>query len=164
MNFDWRNNPVMDIAKTIGENLTALMGDHPSLDTCKKVSARSGVGFGTVQRAKNGDANITVEKLAAIASAFSRHPAELMLERKGANPPAVADYSKTIEGSATRVEANEPNQPTALASVSELPQPLLSELADIAKRINDPGLHRLIGQALQLAEQFPRVNKTNAVS
>lgn len=74
----------MDIAKVISHNLTVWMAETPSLDTFKKVAAKSGVGFGTVQRAKNGDGNITVEKLTAIAEAFGRKPAELMM------PPSAA--------------------------------------------------------------------------
>lgn len=46
------------------------MSQSQTLDTVKKVSARSGVGFGTVRRAKNGDGNITVDNLSAIAKAF----------------------------------------------------------------------------------------------
>lgn len=69
----------MDIAKVIADNLTDWMESTPTLDTFKKLSAKSGVGFGTVQRAKNGDGNITVEKLAAIAQAFGRAPADLLL-------------------------------------------------------------------------------------
>lgn len=162
MDLTIRNNPNMDIAKTIGTNLAALMASNEALDTCKKVAAKSKVGFGTVQRAKNGDANITVEKLTAIAEAFKRHPAELMIEPPSAlSPPAIANYSNVIEGCATRLEANEP---PALAVVVDLPPPLLAELIGIAKAISDTGLHRLIGQAQQLAEQFPKDSKTNVAS
>lgn len=68
----------MDISATISENLSDWMSRTPTLDTFKKLSAKSGVGFGTVQRAKNGDGNITVDKLTAIAAAFGRTPAELL--------------------------------------------------------------------------------------
>ena len=54
----------MDIAKTIGKNLTALMKPPAALDTCQKLAKGSGVSFGTIQRIKNGEVNITVEKLA----------------------------------------------------------------------------------------------------
>lgn len=75
MAFYFGENPDMDIAKIISINLTALMDGTPALDTIKKVEQKSGVGFGTIRRAKKGDANITVEKLTAIAQAFKRHPA-----------------------------------------------------------------------------------------
>lgn len=57
----------MDIIARISRNLNDWMSQHPDLNTIKKVSVRSGVGFGTVQRAKNGDGNITVRNLEAIA-------------------------------------------------------------------------------------------------
>ncbi|MCB1945729.1 MAG: helix-turn-helix domain-containing protein [Thauera sp.] len=69
----------MDTAQVIAANLTAWMAATPALDTLKKIAVKSGVGFGTVQRAKNGDGNITVEKLTAIAAAFGRQPAELLV-------------------------------------------------------------------------------------
>ncbi len=80
-----RNNPNMDIATVIAGNLTAWMSNTPALDTLMKVSARSGIGFGTVQRAKNGDGNITAKSITAIAESFGRTAAELM------TPPTTAD-------------------------------------------------------------------------
>lgn len=69
----------MDISKRISINLSAWMADSP-LATIKALSRASGVGFGTVQRAKNGDANITVQNLEAIARAFRRHAIDLLAE------------------------------------------------------------------------------------
>lgn len=84
----------MDISKTIAANLSAWMAATPELDTIQKVEAKSGVGFGTVRRARNGDGNITVEKLTAIAAAFRQPPAALLTpatERNGgALPPSPA--------------------------------------------------------------------------
>lgn len=71
-------NPPMDIAKIIASNLTAWMAATPGLDTLQKLEAKSGAGFGTVRRAKKGEGNITVEKLAMIAAAFGRDPADLL--------------------------------------------------------------------------------------
>jgi transcriptional regulator with XRE-family HTH domain len=62
----------MDIAKIIGKNLTALMEAPAPLDTCQKLAAKSGVSFGTIQRIKNGEVNITVEKLTKIAIALKQ--------------------------------------------------------------------------------------------
>jgi transcriptional regulator with XRE-family HTH domain len=69
----------MDISKVISANLTAWMESTPALDTFKKLATKSGAGFGTVQRAKNGDGNITVEKLSMIAAAFGRAPSDLLV-------------------------------------------------------------------------------------
>lgn len=73
----------MDISKIIAANLTAWMNETPGLDTLQKLEVKSGIGFGTIRRAKNGEGNITIEKLTALAAAFGRHPAEMMIE-----PPA----------------------------------------------------------------------------
>jgi len=84
----------MDISDTISANLSAWMAAAPDLDTLKKVAAKSGVGFETVRRARNGDGNITVEKLAAIAAAFRQPPAALLTPategEAGALPPSLA--------------------------------------------------------------------------
>ena len=72
MDLFYCENPTMDIVKTIGENITALMQPPSALDTCMKVAAKSGVSFGTVQRVKNGEVNITVEKLSLHRQ--PRHP------------------------------------------------------------------------------------------
>lgn len=159
MVFYFSKNPFMDIAKVIGANLTAWMENNPGLDTFKKIAARSGVGFGTVQRAKNGDGNITVEKLTAIAGAFKRHPAELMIPAAAVKPPEkLGDYRRVIDGEALRLEINEPPP----AKVLGFPSPLLAELAAVAERINDNGLHRLIAKAQEIAEQHPRASSGNA--
>lgn len=42
----------MDIAKIIAKNLSEWMASTPGLDTLQKLEAKSGVGFGTVRRAK----------------------------------------------------------------------------------------------------------------
>lgn len=68
----------MDLTKNIAGNLSAWMADTPSLDTIKKVSSRSGVGFGTVQRAKNGDGNPTITNLGDIAKAFGKQVEDLI--------------------------------------------------------------------------------------
>lgn len=149
----------MDISKVIGTNLTAWMADTPDLDTIEKVEAKSGVGFGTVRRTKRGSGNITVEKLTAIASAFKRHPAELLIPAAAVKPPEkLGDYRRVIDGDALRLEINEPPP----ANVLGFPSPLLAELAAVAERINDNGLHRLIAKAQEIAEQHPRANSGNA--
>lgn len=77
----------MDITAIISANLTAWMAESPSLDTLKKLEVRSGIGFSTIRRAKNGDAdsNITAKSIAAIAEAFGRTPAELLTPKRTEN-------------------------------------------------------------------------------
>ena len=94
-------NPSIDIAKTIGKNLTALMKPPAALDTCQKLAKGSGVSFGIIQRIKNGEVNITVEKLSKIAAALKRHPAELLIDKV-----ADDDYPQHIPPA--QPEVNEP--------------------------------------------------------
>lgn len=68
----------MEITKAISLNLANWMASHPALGTLKKVSAASGVGFGTIQRIANNEGNPTVKNIAAIAHAFRRKPTELL--------------------------------------------------------------------------------------
>lgn len=84
----------MDISKIIAANLTAWMEATPGLDTIQKVEAKSGAGFGTVRRARKGEGNITVEKLAMIAAAFGKTPAELVTAPAGQIdlPTPMRDY------------------------------------------------------------------------
>ena len=149
----------MDIAKTIGANLTALMSTTPGLDTIQKLERRSGVGFGTVRRAKNGEGNITVEKLTSLAAAFHCHPADLLRPMAGSALLENGDYRPVIDSTCERVPM--------LASEGErkiipLPAPLVAELAAVAGRIDDHGLALLIGYAQRLAEERPRERKGNA--
>lgn len=72
------HHPDMDIKKVIAANLSAWMTESASTDTLKKLAARSGVSFGTVQRARNGEVNLTVENLSALAAALGRSAADLV--------------------------------------------------------------------------------------
>lgn len=80
----------MGISDVISRNLTAWMAESPDLRTFKAVAARSGVGFGTVQRAKNGSGNVTIENLDLIARAFRRSVTELLQDEPA--PGALSHY------------------------------------------------------------------------
>lgn len=73
----------MDQTKLVAENLNRWMGETPGLDTLLKVSAKSGVGYGTVRRIKLGEGNPTYQNLEKIARAFGRS-ADDLLRRPGA--------------------------------------------------------------------------------
>ena len=89
------HHQLMDIAQIIANNLSALMATTPDRDTLMKVSKAAGLGFGTVRRAKNGDANITVQNLELLAHAFRRTARDLLVDSTTAyttrspQPPAV---------------------------------------------------------------------------
>lgn len=125
----------MDITDHIASNLDTWMASTPNLDTLKKVAARSGVGFGTVQRARNGDGNTTIKNLMAIAKAFDRSIEDLLR--------APAEYAKG--GMVTDLPARQP-----------VIQPLTAELIAVAETISDRGQAELIGRAKELALHHPR--------
>lgn len=87
MGFYVCNNPYVEISQIIAYHLTELMATYPERETLAKVAKAAKVGFGTVQRAKNGDGNLTVQNLALIASAFKRRPEDFLIEPKGVYPP-----------------------------------------------------------------------------
>jgi transcriptional regulator with XRE-family HTH domain len=118
------------------------MDTTPALDTLKKVAAKSGVGFGTVQRARNGDGNTTIQNLTAIARAFRRRPEDLLLN---------VDYS--TDANVKRLTACEP-EPQA---------PLIAELVAIAERMSERGQAQLIERAEMLAQKYPKA-KANRFS
>lgn len=89
VDFETEHNPNMDVSQIIAYHLTALMASSPDRDTLAKVAKAAKVGFGTVQRAKNGDGNLTVQNLAQIAAAFHRKPGDLLVQPLDNYPAAV---------------------------------------------------------------------------
>ena len=87
MDFFCSYNLDMDITQIIASNLSAWMDEYPSLNTLQKLAKASHVGFGTIRRAKNGDGNITVQNLQAIAQAFKRQAIDLLQPTLSKNPP-----------------------------------------------------------------------------
>lgn len=141
MAYLFKENPDMDIAKVIAENLTEWMREDASLDTLQKVESKSGVGFGTVRRAKNGDGNITVEKLAAIAQAFGRQPAELL----------VPDAGNATGPAATTVCIPPPVTPFRNASLRS--RKIINRLLAIEQANKTPSaLYALLENALELIQ------------
>ena len=94
----------MDITQIIARNLSAWMEANPNLNTLQKLSKASHVGFGTIQRAKNGDGNITVQNLHAIAQAFKRQAIDLL------QLPATEILADTIEQHPVTMSLNNDEQ------------------------------------------------------
>ena len=126
----------MEISAIIAANLAAWMQATPALDTIKKVSAKSTVGFGTVQRARNGDGNTTIQNLELIARAFKRRTEDLLAPPSGQVQQPVAEY--------------------------EVMPPLIAELVDTAHQISERGQIELIGRAKELARLHPRAKAKRA--
>lgn len=159
MDFYFDHNPLMDISKTIAENLAAWMDADPNLNTLKKVEGKAKVGFGTIRRTRNGDGNVTVEKLALIAAAFNRHPAELLYPSEGIIGHAVGS-GKTptyLPALITRLETNEPI-PLPTLSVRQKRE---AEIAELLAQIDDYGLVVILEKCREIAKAYPaRVSKT----
>ena len=77
MDFYLSNNPHMDTLKVISNNRNAWMDSTPGLGTLEEVEAASHVGYGTVRRIRNGEANPTLAVLDKIAKPFKRETIEL---------------------------------------------------------------------------------------
>ena len=77
MGMIYIDNPYMDISERIARRLTHWMATSPDMDTLKKVAARSKTSYGTVQRMRAGNNNITIANLEAVAKAFGHSLAEL---------------------------------------------------------------------------------------
>lgn len=129
----------MDIATLISTNLTRWMSDNHDLNTDKKVEAKSGIGSSTVQRARTGNANVTVKSLEAIALAFGRTANELLL------PPDPLSVK----------------QQTA-SYVFEKEHPAITEVARLMRKMDDVGKGRVLERAEALSEQHAITRRGNA--
>lgn len=154
MAFLQRHNPEMDISAQIATNLTAWMSETPGLDTIKKVSAKSAVGFGTVRRAKNGDGNITVQNLELIARAFHRHAIDLLL-------------APMVYGAAEAKQPLVAAEPESRGNITAIPahryhDKEIFELAELFEAMNDRGKGELMGHAKQIAKAHPKAKANRA--
>jgi transcriptional regulator with XRE-family HTH domain len=62
----------------LAANLRALMAARPDLDTLPKITARSGVSNGTLDRIRRAAVATRVDELARLAAAFGVEPWELL--------------------------------------------------------------------------------------
>lgn len=143
-----------NINDTIAKNLGAWMKKSHDKDTLKKLSSRSGVGFGTVRRMKNGDANATIKNLALVADAFGKTVIDLMTPI----PP---------EHQYTPAPAPEP-QP--LADVLPMTGPtnererLIEKINAELPALNEYGLVAVLEKAKDAQRDYPAVKQTPLLS
>lgn len=90
-----------NISETIAHSLSTWMESTPLLSTLQKVAQKSGVGYGTLQRVRAGQGNVTVENLEKIAAAFGKTAADLMLDTPLSNLMAAA--SQTLSPGAIQI-------------------------------------------------------------
>ncbi len=124
----------MDIKLIVSRNISRLMSQSQTLDTVKKVSARAGIGFGTVRRARNGDGNTTVENLAAIARAFGVKPEDLLRDLDAEDQPEVVQMP--------------------IAAVSQR-QKKINTIAGLLETIDDTGIAIVFDKCRDIAKEFP---------
>jgi transcriptional regulator with XRE-family HTH domain len=143
---------MMDINAIVSANLTAWMSASPDLSTLKQVAAKSKVGFGTVRRAKNGDGNLTVQNMEAVAGAFKRSLIDLLTP--STYPPASAMAPRTTQETDNG------------ASISRLNpadhwSPILRQIIAEAEHLPDEALIELRGQVKLLRQQHTCRAKAN---
>jgi hypothetical protein len=63
----------------LAANLRALMAKHPDLDTLPKITARSGVSNGTLDRIRRAVVATRVDELQPLARAFGLEPWQLLV-------------------------------------------------------------------------------------
>lgn len=128
MVFYSAHNPLMDISAIISRNLNSWMESYPGRETLAKVAKAANIGFGTVQRARNGDGNITVSSLEAIAKAFRRTARDLITE------PIDHDYSNSAPISV--IVAREPSteERTLLQGYRDASPDVQEMLLEIARK------------------------------
>lgn len=68
----------MKLEEILARNITRLMAGNPALDTIDKLSQRSGVGRGTVDRVKKAEVSTKIETVQALAAAFGVTPLQLL--------------------------------------------------------------------------------------
>lgn len=147
----------MDIKQIIAQNLSRLIDQSPVLDTVEKVSSRSGVGFGTVRRARKAQGNITVVNLDGVARAFGVDVAYLVT-----NHDEAMESKNTKPGESYAVNQPQTSYANKVAGAikpKSKRQIAIDSLLGTAKQINDDGLERLIERAEILAESHPIVAK-----
>lgn len=143
MDFYLRDNPDMDITKIIAANLSAWMDGNIGPTTLKELARASGVGFGTVQRAKNASGNTTIQNLESIANAYKKHAIDLLDKN-------AAMYAMT---SATIAHAREPERTVLKFGNGDSEHPAITEVLKLMRRMNDHGKARALKHVQLVSEE-----------
>ena len=119
----------------LSNNLRALMASRPDLDTLPKITARSGVTNGTLDRIRRAVVSTRVDELARLGKAFGIEPWELLRPQGPAQPSPLAmslaahlDRSAVDEASHTAAFAAATAVIDALAAepaISPMPEPAI---------------------------------------
>lgn len=128
--------------ETIGQILDAAMKrrtlDQPSLERL------SGVSQATISRTLEDETIPSTKTIAGLASALDKEFSDQLSKLLG-----------------TRISPQE--QRSNVTKMSRRKRALVQELCDLAERINDIGVARLVGNAEVLIDQYPIAKKRKAV-
>lgn len=148
----------MDINEVISANLTAWMEDNPGLNTLKKIAAKSHVGFGTVQRAKNKTGNVTIQNLAAISDAFGKSLVDLLITNNKGDSPSGADV--VVYGADNSVTLYQVKD-VAGQGPRSVRQDRINAINQLMSKMDDYGIVALLEKAKDVANDYPiDVSKT----
>jgi transcriptional regulator with XRE-family HTH domain len=85
------------LRQVVAATLAAWMRAKPALDTQMKVAKAAGLAQSSIGRVLRGQTGITLDNLEAIASAFERDPADLLMGRiEPIEDPALPDYINNL--------------------------------------------------------------------
>jgi len=94
----------------LSANLRALMASRPELDTLPKITARSGVTNGTLDRIRRAVVSTRVDELARLGKAFGVEPWELV------RPHGHSELSPLALLLATHLDRSAPDEATHTAA------------------------------------------------
>lgn len=124
------------------------MAARTELSTLKALRKASGVGFGTVQRAKNGSGNITIQNLDLIARAFRRGAIDLLIEPEALYQP----------------RAEEPKNDSLVTLADRrrnADHPAIAEITGLLTEMDDLGKGMALLSVRQIAEERGAAIKAN---
>lgn len=87
----------MNLTSILATNLTRLMDETVGMDTVEKVSSRSTVSRGTVDRVKKGEVATKIETVQLLANAFGLTPVQLLSENLGRGSGSASGEAPTSD-------------------------------------------------------------------
>jgi transcriptional regulator with XRE-family HTH domain len=125
----------MKLEAILAQNISQLMESTPGLDTIEKVSIRSGVSRGTVDRVRKAEVSTKIETVEMLAAAFGVSPLELLKQSgtdAASNDPAPARAEYTLHWA----DAKEDALLTAYRSTDDEGRRTLDNIASIVPKVS----------------------------
>lgn len=147
----------MDIKQIISQNLSRLIDESPVLNTVEKVSSRSGVGFGTVRRARKAQGNITVVNLDGVARALGVDVAYLVTNHDEALKSQNAKLGESF--AVNQPPSSHDNKVAGAIKPKTSRQKRIDEISALFEQIDDTGLAVVLDKCRDVAQEYPRQAK-----